>query len=633
MAATTAVLSAQALGAPLLMDGKQTLYQRVLTTPSCLLYPDGTLQNGQQVPAFSRYYVYERTPEALKVGPDTTGTIAGFLKSDCAVDWEAQTALIFTNPAGRDRTPIFDEREALQSIVSDKNPGARAAALQQDLQKDGHASHVIAQEPETYIDHKKNFYLLPILSSEESMFDDGFYTLELEVASVTKDDPKSQQPKSSQSAQIKAFKAALVFVIDSTISMQPYLDRTKKAIQTIYKRLEKEQLQDSVQFGLVSFRSSTKAVPGLEYVSRIFVKPGEANTEAEFTEKLRSLNQASVSSASFDEDSYAGVMTALNGVDWSGYGGRYIVLITDAGAITGSNKLSSTLLDSREIRVAAEQKGAAIYALHLLTDSGQRNNNHQSAAAQYKDLTFNAALQKPLYYPVNAGDVNSFGTMIDRLSDSIADQVKLAAQGKLSAGSPEQERQGEDKLAADTRLLGYAMQLAFLGSTGNTATPEIIRGWIADRDLTHHNLPTATPVVLLTKQQLSDLKDVTTRILDSANEGMLSPDRMFEQLRNVAASLGRDPSQLSASGTQKIAELGLLGEYLDDLPYKSRIQELDEDTWSSMGADEQNRTIEDLESKVRFYQQCNDDVDNWVSLTKGATPAEMVYAVPLEILP
>ena len=108
---------------------------------------------------------------------------------------------------------------------------------------------------------------------------------------------------------------------------------------------------------------------------------------------------------------------------------------------------------------------------------------------------------------------------------------------------------------------------------------------------------------------------------------------MFSQLRSVAASMGRDPNALKQDKTLKLGQMGLLGEYLDDLPYKSRLQELDEETWSSMGPDEQNRAIEDLENKLVYYQQCNDDTDRWVKLAPDADAAESVYPIQLEALP
>ena len=90
---------------------------------------------------------------------------------------------------------------------------------------------------------------------------------------------------------------------------------------------------------------------------------------------------------------------------------------------------------------------------------------------------------------------------------------------------------------------------------------------------------------------------------------------------------------LSQSKTLKLSQMGLLDEFLEGLPYKSLISDLDEETWSSMGADEQNQTIYDLESKLNYYQKANDDTDRWIVLNPKASKSEAVYPIPFDMLP
>lgn len=59
-------LHAQAEQKPLLQEGKTTLYQRVLSTPSCELLDNQQATSGKKIPAFSRYYVYKRENQAGK---------------------------------------------------------------------------------------------------------------------------------------------------------------------------------------------------------------------------------------------------------------------------------------------------------------------------------------------------------------------------------------------------------------------------------------------------------------------------------------------------------------------------------------------------------------------------------------
>ncbi len=105
---------AQTDNRPLLQDGKKTLYQRVLTTPSCKLYAKPGDASGAAQEAFSRYYVYTRQSvggtDWVQVGLDTVGKKIGWLDAKCTVPWKMQMSLAFTNPAARDLSLFFKYR-------------------------------------------------------------------------------------------------------------------------------------------------------------------------------------------------------------------------------------------------------------------------------------------------------------------------------------------------------------------------------------------------------------------------------------------------------------------------------------------------------------------------------------------
>ncbi|CAH5357333.1 hypothetical protein AI2623V1_4895 [Klebsiella oxytoca] len=624
---------------PLLQEGKKTLYQRVLTTPGCKLGTAAGDDKGQLQPAFSSLYVYQKEDANgqswLKVGPDSFGKTIGWLPKSCTVDWKMQLTLAFTNPANRGRLLFFKERKSLDDILSAPDPVSLVAPLRARLKRDGHAEGIQAEEPEYFVDLQKQFYLLPILSGEEVMTEDGFYTRLLNVASVSKAETAKKQEDNVN--QLKGFNASVVFVIDSTISMGPYIERTKDAVNKIYGKIKQEHLDEQVKFGLISFRSNTKAVPGLEYRTKIYADPNHVKDGADFLNKVADLKEAKVSSSLYDEDAYSGVLSAIDDIDWSPFGARYVVLITDAGAIDGSNKLSGTGLDASQLRLEAGNRGIAIYTLHLKTSGGK--DNHTKAESQYRDLSNFDSTQSNLYQAVNAGDIKMFGQQVDALASAITEQVKSAYMGDAAIGSAlyakddGQKLTPEQKLLQDTALIGHAMQLAYLGKRNSTQAPLVFQAWISDRDLIKQNIPTTDVRVLLTKGQLSDLSDAVSQILKAANEGMISPTKMFEQLRTVAATMGADPNQLKQQDNARIGDLGVLGEYLADLPYKSDVLNLDEETWKSWDGLSQEKFIRTLSSKLRHYQKYNSDVDRWVELAKGSDPRDRVYPIPLEMMP
>lgn len=649
---------------PLLMEGKSTLYQRVLTTPSCQLYADPKQPtNGKSLPAFSQFYVYadlsaSHQLDFYQVGSNATGKVEGFLSKDCVVPWKQQLAMLFTNSAGRSRSLIYENSGEVDKLLNLENTADGFSKMYEKVITGEQVPGVISIEPENYIDYQQHFYLLPILNSEETMFMDGTYTYKHEIASIV-----SKEAKNSSSAQadktaaksggkdgsepsIVGFKSAIVFVIDSSISMQPYIDRTKEAINTIYKSIEAENLNDSVQFGIVSFRGDSKLRPGLDYTTKMYLKPGDANTAEDFNRAVEALEQAKVSSAQFNEDSYAGINMALQDINWNNYGGRYLVLITDAGAIDAQDKQSSTGLDAQALRLEAEHYGAAIYTLHLLTKSGAKN--HKSAQAQYETLSFNSILNKALYYPVNAGSVSAFGAIVDALSESLTDQVKQASLGHLSAGSAlaaddaknkqakpaDQDKNTQaniDAVQEDSAKLGLAMQLAYLGRVQGTESPSFMTGWMTDRDMIDHNKLVCTPIVLVNRNQLSDLYTLVKGVLSSGIAGQLSSDDMFAQLQALAAQMGRDPNQLDKS--KSLSEMGIMSELLDDLPYKSRIAALTPDDWYNLGSQEQDNIIRGLENSLNYLQHCSSDNDRWIKLNELSDESEQVYPIPLDALP
>ena len=637
--------SAGALAAdtPLIQPGKKTLPQRVLTTPTCKLMLKPGDQTGAAQEAFTRYYVYERKQVAgvdwLEVGPSSKRTRdhMGWLNAKCAVDWNMQMSLAFTNPAGRDLSLLFKDKQTIEKILDSSEPEKLLRPIQDVLkQNNGVDPRVLAVEPELYVDFKKNFYLLPILDTAKVLSSAGNELRLLQVASITKNDPAASGAPSANS--IKAFNTGVVFVLDSTLSMDPYIERTREAVQTIYRRMDQEQLGDKVKFGLVSFRSSIKAVPGLEYVSKMYVDPTKVKDGADFLAKIKDLKATKVSSAKFDEDPYAGLHEALTTINWNEFGARYVVLVTDAGAIDGNDPLSSTGLDARALRENFKDKGVAIYVLHLKSPEGIKN--HASAQRQYQTLSFNHVSNSSLYYPVNAGSVSVFGGGVESLVQSLVTQIKMASTGEMVPGSalsaalqpPVTNLPLAEAIARDAILIGKAMQLAFRGEKENAQAPPFIKAWISDRDLIKQNLPATEVRVLLTKAQLSDLSKQVQEIADAANASLVSPTEMFERLRSVAANMGRDPSRLNTASAQTLGKV-LLDEYLEGLPYKSDVLNLDEEMWKSMSVTAQSQLIMRLNVKLRQYQIYNADVNAWQSLAKNSDPSENVYPIPLESLP
>jgi len=152
-------------------------------------------------------------------------------------------------------------------------------------------------------------------------------------------------------------------------------------------------------------------------------------------------------------------------------------------------------------------------------------------------------------------------------------------------------------------------------------------------DLARPDTPTFKVAVMLTKNQLSDLSRRLELVLDQAQRTKRTGAKdFFNSILSAAAQTSRDPDQFSRRPNQNLGELGILAEFLNDLPYRSNVMRLTEEDWYRLSLGEQQAFINNLKSKLKRYTQIHDDVANWTSF--GAEePGDAVYRVPLSLMP
>ena len=605
---------------PLLIPGKTTLFQRVIMRPGATLHAQPNAPQGRAVAGFTVAHVYARRDGWIEIGREADGRTEGWVREDRAIDWRHTMIGAFTNPAGRERTMFLRDADALRGLLAAPDMEQQAAALRAAAGQAG--SPVVALEPETYIDIQRNFYLLPILEAETVQRRDGTQMRSLEVISAPAE--LRQAPQQADPSRLRDFRGAVVFVIDSTISMQSHIDATREAIRNIIARIGDTAVRDNFRFGMVAYRADISQRPQLEYVTRMVAQPDLSQPPGAILPALNTVRAATVPTERFDEDAIAGLRVAIDQVDWAPFGGRYVVLITDAGALDATDPKSQTRLGIAEIKALAEARGVALFAIHLLTPEGRANHAH--ARAQYTELT-RAGAAGSLYFPVEGGSPQAFGRVVNNLTNalfrSVADTVGRPIGGVEPARTPEAER-----IAQQVQIVSTAMRLAYLGREGATTAPDVVRSFTTDRDLRDPTVAALDIRVLLTRNQLSDLSQALTRILDAGLAGRSDPRSFFSQLRAAFAATARDPARLG-----NLARVGqALGEYLDGLPYQSQVMELSEQEWLAMGAAAQRELINGIETKLRLYQEFAARPDLWVTLD-GRPGGEAFFPVPLDQLP
>lgn len=637
---------------PLPQPGKKTVFQRVVSHPGATLYSDASASGATGNPrTFTSYYVYEEQGDMLRVGVSATGS-DGWLKRAETTNWPQAITMVFTDQMGRQPVLFFRDKASIlevctadsikdtveQYITLFSTPGARKPAdlpviATEPLEKDGQIS-------------QKNFYLLPVLGMDAQFAESG--TQLLQVACIDPGVQKAQDtPAQTPSKTSDGMTTGIVFIIDTTISMKPYIDQTREIIRTVYDRLQDSPARDKVAIAVVAFRSDVDKRPDTEYRTKIVSDFTTVEHRQALEDLLGQVEECRASTHAFDEDSLAGVQEAVDKLNWNKIDAKAMLLITDAGPLAGSD--SHTGMSPEGMADYLRVNKIFLTVAHIKTATASAKKDHAYAEKSYKELSL-LSNKRSSYIPIDAPTPQQGAKQFDAVGKLIADTYCKIAEKQIEGGMAQKPTTEdlprtatpEEQARHTAEAIGYAMQLQFVGDHRETTAPQVVSAWIADSDLTaleeHPDaapVPVVYPAVLLTKVQLSQLRQQVKKIIETAEEAFLQDSEHFnfyEQLISAAAQMSRDPSSFNNEPEANLAQKGVLLEVLDGLPYKSRILRLRQEDWSNMSTGEQQEFIKRLKGLVRRYEEYDRDNSHWEGFG-SASPNEWVYRVPLNVLP
>lgn len=611
---------------PLLVEGMSTVYQRVLTRPGAVLRdgPEGATID--TFPPFQPLYLFARVGGWSHVGPAITAPPTGWVEDRALVDWKQNIVGAFTNAAGRRRQLIFDTENNLRWLL---NHEAQVAMQERMLAEadsgiiDG-AHGVVSVEPQEFVNIREDLYLMPILDFVEDLHPASYDELLLmQIASVPKQEQRA--PKETGNGD-NPFDVGIVFVFDTTQSMDPYIALTQRVLQNTVQQIAGTDIGDLVNFGVLGFRDNPEAAPGLEYRTKVLVPLERRQEQSAVIAGIGAATQvAQVSSPGFNEDSAAGIEDALDQIDWdqtaSGehpFDARYVILVTDAGPKAARDPNARTEIGMQELQAEAEGRGIALMTLHLKTPQGAAS--HEYAAEQYRQLSRFGANQ--FYYPIENGDPGAFEGTAARLVSALTAHAR-AALGQASDGGD-----GEDDPLAE---LGRAMALAYLGAEQGTQVPDVLTGWITDKALENPSRLAVEPRLLLTKNEMATMAELLDNLIRLGEQSQNQGDAyaFFDQVRGAIADMATNPDMLVNAEADS---LGGALEYLERLPYRSQLLQMTEDRWAQSAM--LRRTILDgMRQKLTQYRKWLYDASVWTALYDGAPDGEHVFAMPFDVLP
>lgn len=611
---------------PLLMPETSSVYQRVLTRHGAALRQEPNGELIQRFPAFQPLYVFQRAEGWLQVGP-SINTATGWIEEPDSILWKQNIVAAFTNAAGRQRQLMFEDQETLRNLMSHEAVRQMQAQLVDEADNGALPpdAHIVAAEPAEFVNIQDAFYLMPIFEHVEDLHPLTYESnLLMEVGSVPLREGESPAAAASSSPRAD-FDSGVVFVLDTTQSMEPYIQRTGQALTRIVSEIRGTDIGERINFGIYGFRDNPDIDPQIGYRTKSLAPLARRTEQTAVLNAIRQAEHVSpVSTPGFNEDSLAGVEDAIDQTDWTGGGdafdGKYVILITDAGPKDRRDPNARSEIGPAELQRDAQDKGIVIMTLHLKTPNGGLAN-HEYAANKYRALSRFGPNE--FYFPIEDGAEDAFETTVTRLITALTDHVR-AARGQATVLS-------EQEAGRNLVALGLAMRLAYLGNREATQAPDVIRGWVSEKAVEDPSKVAFEPRLLITKNELATMGAFIGKLVELGETMRNSEDAdsFFNQLQSAMAQMATDPNVMIDAQADT---LGGALEYLERLPYRSQIMEITPEIWAQSGM--QRRVILDsLRQKLVQYRKWLQDSDVWTALYDGAPDGEHVFAMPFDSLP
>lgn len=618
------------------------LFRRVISLPDADLR-DGPAadEEGAALPTFSVLYVYDENSAGgaswLQVGDQLRNGPIGWIEAEASLPWSSMLVMQFTPRGQRERVLFFKDATPLSDIVNSpffaneaRDIYAEVETEKERLAQDPEGTpnwnaNLVAIEPETAVTFSNEPYLLPILDWREDLFDGLTETTLLQVAAIPAEaetvgdtDTRSFTVDTGEAAaNDDEFRVGMVFVMDTTVSMSPFIDRTRQVVNEFYDAFGRFETTAFVSFGLVGFRDSIDHNSGeLEYVTSTF-QP--LDPEAPARQVLTNLERVAATDAptlDFKEDVYAGLTDAIEGMDWSPYDARIIILVTDASSRSGQDPLLRDPGSTAETVAANANAGnIAIIPLHLLTPVNQDNGDAVLAEDQFRTLGETGDTGVDKYLALDATSDERFIGLLRPMAQQLARDILTVNSGDVLdqvefEPVPTLPADGEDdRLARIVTNEIFRAQLESLAQVGGGDAPAFLAGWASDRDMIDPSRATLEVSVFLTRNQLSTLDKQLDSIVGAFRSGGDDPQAFFNNLQVLAAEMSTDPDAVRADDS--LAVQTLMPTFLQNLPYKSEVLRLDRDYWSSLSNALREEFIEDLEAKQKIYRDTFNQTDLW----------------------
>ncbi len=631
---------------------------RLLVKPQSNIYferDESSAQVRSNVPPFEVLYAYEMDDVSYDENFSATGwfrvgasldAAEGWMRADDVVPWKQALALAFTNPGPSERKPVvmFSTADSLDYAIEDFETAQQDPEefVDRVMSGDDVPEGVISREGAGWVDIDQTFYLMPILSHMDlSSLGVGYDLRGVQLAALT-DQARSAQSdacdirdrgaadcfRNQQGGGVSQLAMEVVYVIDMTASMGPYIDAVRSAVRESTQALAHKMGSGQIRFGLVGYRDEIASSPGIEFVSNNFTP--ELLTPVEFSELLKSgssgsegtpaIAEATVGSGDSAEEVFAGLETAINSA-WSEDMARLIILIGDAPSHPLEHEKNTTGLDELSIREMADQADIYIASIYIGPESG---DDFAIAKPQFETLAAGSDDSGRAFSAASGGNADalehSMRTVIEKVTTAISDGSFTSI---MSDAIP------DDDLTTSAVL--RAVRAAFVDYLGDDSQPPSnIVAWALDRDLTDYSKKSFDLKIMLTRKDMEELQDLVRGLISELNAGSTTSVDFFGGIQGASGTSSYDFAIGLADQFSNSPNLPL---WINALPYKSQFLTLSKEDFVQASPDDRSRYEADLNALVDLYDEALNRPDGWVALNEQARVDEKIYMLDLENLP
>jgi uncharacterized protein YdbL (DUF1318 family) len=302
-----------------------SLPNKLINRPASSLYADASDTSSklqENMPGFGVFYIIGQAPGWFQVSSTEGGASQGWLKESETILWRHNLAVRFAHEArgNRLRVPFFATVADVESVLRLAEPErlavGQSAAGNPDSEK-ANNSGVVAVQP-TLVS-RNDFYVLPIVE-HRSIMAGQFPGIRREARLLRVAAMKGEQDSPSASASSAGTNRLpamdVVFVMDLTSSMGPFVQGTLQAMRNLSGKLESAGVADSVRFGFWGYKDTKPDEDfGGGKVTKNFTE--SLQDRDAFVDTLRTVTVSRSSAGDWAEAVFYGVNDAISKTSWS----------------------------------------------------------------------------------------------------------------------------------------------------------------------------------------------------------------------------------------------------------------------------------------------------------------------------